>query len=139
MTKKISEKDKKDWENFLLKKEKLQSKDVDLKKKKKFQKIRTIDLHGYTLDQANKKITDFINESFLAGISKLIVVTGKGSHSQNNENPYVSKKLSILKYSVPEYITNNKELMEIIYDITDAKTKDGGSGAFYIYLKKTFF
>ena len=135
MNDKISEKDKQDWENFLSKKEKLQNKDINLKKIYR-QKVRSIDLHGYTLDQANQKISDFISQSYIAGINKLIVVTGKGLHSENEKNPYVSKDLSILKHSVPEYIKNNKRLMKLIYDIKDANIKDGGSGAFYIYLKK---
>ena len=131
----ISEKDKKDWENFIISKEKLQNKDLEIKKINK-QKIRSIDLHGFTLDQANKKIRDFINQSYLDRINKLIVVTGKGLHSENEKNPYVSKDLSILKYSVPEYIKNNKSLMNKIYEFGEAKIEDGGSGAFYIYLKK---
>jgi len=132
---KISEKDKKDWENFISNKEKLENKDINLKKIHR-QKVRTIDLHGYTLDQANKKISNFINQNYLAGVNKLIVVTGKGLHSENEKNPYVSKDLSILKYSVPEYIKNNKSLMNKIYEFREAKIEDGGSGAFYIFLKK---
>ena len=135
MNDKISEKDKQDWENFLSKKEKLQNKDINLKKIYR-QKVRSIDLHGYTLDQANQKISNFINENYLAGINKLIVVTGKGLHSENEKNPYVSKDLSILKYSVPEYIKNKKSLMSKIYEFGEAKIEDGGSGAFYIFLKK---
>jgi len=132
---KISEKDKKDWENFISNKEKLENKDINLKKIHR-QKVRSIDLHGYSLDQANKKISDFINQNYLNRINKLIVVTGKGLHSENEKNPYVSKDLSILKYSVPEYIKNNKSLMNKIYEFGEAKIEDGGSGAFYIFLKK---
>ena len=135
MNDKISEKDKKDWENFISNKEKLQNKDINLKKKHT-QKVKSIDLHGYTLDQANIKVRDFINESYLLGVNKLIVVTGKGLHSENEKNPYVSKDLSILKYSVPEFIVNNDELMKKIYEIKDASIEDGGTGAFYIFLKK---
>lgn len=135
MNDKISEKDKQDWENFLSKKEKLQNKDINLKKIYR-QKVRSIDLHGYTLDQANQKISDFISQSYIAGINKLIVVTGKGLHSENEKNPYVSKDLSILKHSVPEFIKNDKNLMNKIYDFSEAKIEDGGSGAFYIFLKK---
>ena len=135
MTNNISEKDKKDWENFLLKKEKLPNKDIKIDKKIIFE-TRSIDLHGYTLDEANKSIEDFIIKSYQEKINRLIVVTGKGMHSQNKKNPYLSKDLSILKYSVPEFIKNNGELMKKITDIKDADIKDGGSGAFYIYLKK---
>ena len=135
MTNNISEKDKKDWENFLSKNEKLPDKDNKLTKKITF-KTRSIDLHGYTLEDANKSIESFIIKSYQDKINKLIVVTGKGIHSQNEKDPYVSKDLSILKYSVPEFISNNKNLMKIIYEMKDAKIEDGGGGAFYIFLKK---
>jgi len=132
---KISDKDKIDWENFLKSNEKLIDKDYK-KKTNVTYSTKSIDLHGYTLDQANLAIEKFIIKSFLEKVNKIIVVTGKGIHSDNEKNPYVSKDLSILKYSVPEFITNNKRLMEMIYDIQDAKIEDGGSGAFYIHLKK---
>ena len=135
MTDKISEKDKKDWEDFLFKNEKLPNKDVKIDKKRIF-KTRSIDLHGYSLEEANKLIEKFIIKSYQEKINKLIVVTGKGIHSQNEKDPYVSKNLSILKYSVPEFISNNKNLMKIINEMKDAKIEDGGSGAFYIFLKK---
>ena len=135
MTDKISEKDKKDWENFLSKKEKLPNKDINFTKEKKI-KIKNIDLHGYTLDEANKKIESFIKQSYIEKVNKLIVVTGKGLHSQNEKDPYVSKDLSILRYSVPHFIKNNNELMKIINDFDNATIEDGGSGAFYIYIKK---
>ena len=135
MTDNISEKDKKDWENFLSKNEKLPNKDIKIEKKLSF-KTRSIDLHGYSLEEANNSIENFIVASYQENINKLIVVTGKGIHSQNEKDPYVSKDLSILKYSVPEFISNNKNLMKIIYEMKDAKIEDGGGGAFYIFLKK---
>jgi len=135
LTDNISEKDKKDWETFLSSAEKLPNKDNRLQKKKSL-KTRSIDLHGYTLERANKYIHDFIINSYEDKINKLIVVTGKGLHSQNEKNPYVSKDLNILKYSIPEFIENNVNLMKKIIEIKDAKIEDGGSGAFYIYLKK---
>jgi len=131
----ISEKDKKDWENFISSDEQLPNKDFKLSKQKSF-KVKSIDLHGYTLEEANKTIEEFIYQSFKEKINKLIVVTGKGLHSQNEKDPYVSKNLSILKYSVPEFIESNKSLMNIINYIKDASIEDGGSGAFYIFLKK---
>jgi len=135
LTNKISDKDKKDWENFLSSEDKLPNKDNKFKKKNYF-KIKSIDLHGYTLDEANKSIKNFINKSYEEKINKLIVVTGKGLHSNNENDPYVSKDLSILKHSVPEFIENNIEIMKKITEITDAKIEDGGDGAFYIYLKR---
>ena len=135
MTDKISDKDKKDWENFITGDEKLPNKDNKFQKKTSV-KTKSIDLHGYTLEEANRSIENFIIKSYEDGINKLIVVTGKGLHSQNEKDPYVSKNLSILKYSVPEFISNNRSLMKIIYEIQDAKIEDGGGGAFYIFLKK---
>ena len=135
MNKKILDKDKKDWENFISSKEKLPNKDLKRTQAKTFKTI-SIDLHGYTLEEANKTIEKFIFKSHEEKVYKIIVVTGKGLHSQNEKDPYVSKDLSILKYSVPEFISNSSNLMKIIYEIKDAKIEDGGSGAFYIYLKK---
>ena len=135
MTKKISDKDKEDWENFISRNEKLPNKDFKHKKENRYV-TKSIDLHGYTLEEANKSVEDFIIKSYQEKINKLIVVTGKGIHSQNEKNPYVSKDLSILKYSVPEFISNNKNLMKMIYEMKDANIEDGGGGAFYIFLKK---
>ena len=135
MSNDISEKDKKDWETFISGDQKLPNKDFK-SSKQKFFKVKSIDLHGYTLEAANNKIEDFIYQSYREKINKLVVVTGKGLHSQNEKDPYVSKDLSILKYSVPEFIKNNKGLMNIINEIKDANIEDGGDGAFYIFLKK---
>ena len=135
MSNDISEKDKKDWEKFLSSNERLPNKDFTKSNYKIF-KTKSIDLHGYTLEEANKTIEEFILKSFKEKINKLVVVTGKGLHSQNEKDPYISKDLGILKYSVPEFIENNKSLMNIIKEIKDASIEDGGSGAFYIFLKK---
>ena len=131
----ISDKDKKDWHEFINSTEKLPNKDF-IQNKKENLKVRSIDLHGYTLDEANKTLEYFINKAFSENINKLIIVTGKGLHSKNEKDPYISKDLGILKYSVPEFINNNASLMKMINEITDAKIEDGGGGAFYIFLKK---
>tara|TARA_B100000787_G_scaffold48674_1_gene35009 strand:+ start:144 stop:569 length:426 start_codon:yes stop_codon:yes gene_type:complete len=138
LIKKISDKDKKDWENFLKNKEKIPNKDFFLKKNIRQEKIKKIDLHGYTLEEANKAVEQFINRSRDESVTKIIVITGKGLRSKSVSNPYLSKDLSILKYSVPEFIESNRDLMQLIIEITDAKIEDGGSGAFYIYLKNKF-
>ena len=135
MSDKISDKDKKDWENFITSDEKLPDKDFRINKKKNL-KTKHIDLHGFTLERANKTVEKLIKDSYKNGVSKIIVVTGKGLHSNIEKNPYVSKDLSILKYSVPNYIENNLELMKKIIEIKDATIEDGGTGAFYIILKK---
>ena len=135
MNSKISEKDKKDWQDFLSKNETLPNKDLKASKYKNI-KSKSFDLHGYSLDQANTEVKKLIKDSFTKGIRKLIIVTGKGIHSQNEKDPYISKKFGILKYSVPEYIKRDKELIGLINEIKEANLEDGGSGAFYIYLKK---
>ena len=132
---KISDKDKKDWEKFISNNEKLPNKDLNFKEKKTGT-YRSLDLHGYSLDEANKKVNNFIKSSYQDGIERITVVTGKGIHSTTELDPFVSKDLSILKYSVPNYIKNNHDLMKLIIDFKDADIKDGGSGAFYINLKK---
>jgi len=129
------DKDKQDWENFLNNKQKIPNKDFVQKKNIRYEKIKKIDLHGYTIEEANKAIEQFIQKSFDENVTKIIVITGKGLRSSNIENPYLSKDLSILKYSVPEFIENNKSLTQLIIETTDAKIEDGGSGAFYIFLK----
>ena len=135
MNSKISDKDKKDWENFLSNNERLADKEI-INSKKKINQTKSIDLHGYSLEEANSEINHLIKKSYNDRLNKLIVVTGKGLHSDNEKNPYVSKDLSILRYSVPQYIKDNNELMTMIYNIEEANIEDGGSGAFYIYLKK---
>ena len=135
MKKKISDKDKEDWENFLNNREKVPNKDFILTKKIRHEKIKKIDLHGYTIEEANTAVEKFIQKCFEDSVTKIIVITGKGLRSKNIENPYLSKDLSILKYSVPEFIENNKNLKRIIIEIRDAKIEDGGSGAFYVFLK----
>ena len=134
----ISNKDKQDWENFLKNKDKIPNKDFVNKKNIRHEKIKKIDLHGYTIEEANKTIEQFIRRCFDESVTKMIVITGKGLRSKNVENPYFSKDLSILKYSVPEFIESNMNLTKMIIETTDAKIEDGGGGAFYIYLKNKF-
>ena len=133
--KETPKKDKEDWENFLKSKDKIPNKDFVHKRNIRYEKIKKIDLHGYTIEEANNIIEKFIQKSFDENVTKIIVITGKGLRSKNFGNPYVSKDLSRLKYSVPEYIENNRRLTKLIIQTTDAKIEDGGSGAFYIYLK----
>ena len=135
MNSKITDKDKKDWEEFLSNDENLPDKEANYQKKKR-QKNISFDLHGYSLDEANKRVKNLIHNAYNKEVSKLIIVTGKGIHSENDKNPYVSKDLSILKNSVPRYIEENEDLMNMISEIQEAKNEDGGNGAFYIFLKK---
>ena len=135
MNSNISDKDKKDWKNFLERNEKLPNKDLE-KKNNRFHITKSLDLHGLTLDEANIKVENFITDCFDRKVSKVIIVTGKGLHSQNDKDPYISEKFGILKNSVPDFIENNPNLMAKIKSITSAEISDGGSGAFYVFLKK---
>ena len=134
MTNKLSEKDKKDWQDFLNSSEKLQSKDVDQANHKIIVE-RSIDLHGYTLEEANKQISEFIENCYVNKVKKINVITGKGMRSKNLEDPYQSKDLGILKYSVPEYIKNNSELMNKIIRIDFESVDSPSKGNFDIFLK----
>ena len=134
MNKRISDKDLKDWEAFLSNNENLPDKDSNSTKREKI-KTYTFDLHGFSLEDANKKIGELINKSYEIGVRKLVIITGKGIHSDNEKNPYVSKEFGKLKYSVPEFINSDQELSSLIVSIQDAKIKDGGEGAIIIKLK----
>ena len=137
MKRKISDKDKKDWQNFISNNKKLSNKDSYLSNNKiEKEIIKTIDLHGFSLENANNVIEEFIIQCFKKNVNKIIVITGKGLRSKSIRNPYISKDLSILKYSVPNYIKSKPNLIKIIKKIEEAKIEDGGGGAFYIFLKK---
>ncbi len=137
MIKKISDQDKKDWKKFLDSKEKLENKDKSYSNSKKIDVFteKTIDLHGYTLEEANKKIYEFIENSYLIGINKINIITGKGLRSKNLDDPYQSKNLSILKYSVPNFIKNNPDLMNKILEIDFDAVNSSSKGNFDIILK----
>ena len=134
LTNKLSDKDKKDWEKFLDSSEKLLNKDVDQVKNHIISQ-RTIDLHGYTLEDANKKISEFIENCYVNKVKKINVITGKGMRSKNLDDPYQSKDLSILKHSVPEYIKNSPELMTKIINIDFDSVNSPSKGNFDIFLK----
>jgi len=136
LKKKISLKDKKDWEKFIKSSDKLENKDLNYYETIRNVNKKTIDLHGYTLDEANNKIKDFIDKSFLEGVNIINIITGKGSRSKNKEDPYQSADLGILKFSVPEYIRNNKELMKKIKSIDLKSINDETKGNFNLILKK---
>ena len=133
MNKKLSNKDLKDWKNFIEGNEKIQNKDIS-KNETKFQKEATIDLHGFSLEQANSRVEKFIIDCFEKKVLKLNIITGKGLRSKVDKNPYRSKDLGILKYSVPEFIKSNTDLMKIIKKIDD-QMNNKNSGFFSIFLK----
>ena len=137
MKKKISEKDKIDWQNFLSNKKKIPNKDLKFDKNISYKEVtKTIDLHGFSLESANKTIEEFILQCFKKGVKKIVVITGKGSRSTNSENPYISKDLGILKYSVPEFIKSKENLVKVIKQINEDDINDNKKGIFHILLKK---
>ena len=136
MTNKISDKDKKDWKKFVKSDEKVENKDQDYSNNNKQFIQKKIDLHGYTLEEANKKIFEFIENCYLNNIDQINIITGKGLRSKNINDPYQSSDLSILKYSVPNYIKNNSELMNKILKIDLDSVNSPSKGNFDIILKK---
>ena len=135
MINKLTKKDKKDWIKFVNRKDKLFDKEAKINNAVNYLE-KTIDLHGYGLESANMLIEKYINKCFVEKVDKITVITGKGNRSNNKNDPYKSEKLSILKYSVPEFIKKNKDLMKVINEFKEATIDDGGEGAFYIYLNK---
>ncbi len=133
MNKKLSSKDLRDWENFLKSNEKIQNKD-NSREEIKYKKEATIDLHGFTLEQANRRVEKFITDCFKQKVLKLNIITGKGLRSKVDQNPYQSKDLGILKYSIPEFIKSNAELMKIIKKIDD-QVDNKNSGFFSVFLR----
>tara|TARA_Y100000590_G_C15554556_1_gene952292 strand:- start:97 stop:513 length:417 start_codon:yes stop_codon:yes gene_type:complete len=137
LSKKISDKDKKDWQNFVNSSEKLENKDKNNKNLFPNHTERSIDLHGYSLDEANQIIFDFIENCFEKGVYKINIITGKGLRSKNLSDPYKSNDLSILKYSIPNFINNNSELMDKILKIDFESVNSPSKGSFNIILKKS--
>jgi len=121
---------------LLISNEKLDNKDIYNSNLKSILIEKSIDLHGYSLDEANKVIHNFILSCFEKNVGKIKVITGKGSRSKNKDNPYQSENLSILKYSVPEYINSNPRLLKVIKFINKEDIESSSKGSFDIFLKK---
>ena len=136
MIKKISDKDKQDWQDFLNSTDKLENKDLKISSTPKRYIERSIDLHGYSLEEANQKMNSYIEECFINGVNKINVITGKGLRSKNLNDPYQSNNLSILKHSVPNFIKNNDQLMSKIISIDFDAVENPSVGNFEIFLKK---
>ena len=136
MTKKLSDKDKKDWQNFLESSEKLDNKDKETLDHQNRIEEKVIDLHGFTLEEANQKVSEFIQDCYDQNVIKINIITGKGLRSKNLDDPYQSKDLSILKHSVPNYIKDNPQLMSKIIKIDQQAVDSPSKGNFEIYLKK---
>ena len=138
MTKKLTDKDKNDWKKFVDSKEKVENKDRDNNQKQKFFSEKIIDLHGYTLEEANNFIKEIIDKYYIEGVNKINVITGKGTRSKNKNDPYQSTDYSILKYSVPNFIKTNSDLMKKIKKINFDEIENPNNGSFEIYLKKNY-
>tara|TARA_Y100000816_G_scaffold3867_1_gene2352 strand:+ start:196 stop:612 length:417 start_codon:yes stop_codon:yes gene_type:complete len=136
LIKKISDKDKQDWQDFLNSTDKLENKDQKTSLRPRGYIERSIDLHGYTLEEANQKMTSYIEECFVNGVNKINVITGKGLRSKNLNDPYQSNNLSILKHSVPHFIKSNDQLMNKIVSIDFEAVENPSVGNFDIFLRK---
>ena len=132
----VTSKDKKDWDNYINNVDNVYDKDsAGLVNYIQSNKIGKIDLHGFSTNEANEKVKKFVIKSYEKGYKKLIIITGKGSRSKVYKDPFRSDKMNILKYSVPNYIENEVDLIDIVNKISPAEIKDGGEGAIYLFLK----
>tara|TARA_B100001123_G_scaffold286059_1_gene318879 strand:- start:134 stop:568 length:435 start_codon:yes stop_codon:yes gene_type:complete len=132
----VTSKDKTDWDNFINNTGSLYDKDsAESLNHVQSNKIKKIDLHGFPTNSANEEVKKFIIKSYEEGYKKLIIVTGKGLRSKVYSDPFRSDKLNILRYSVPNFIKNETNLMNVVKKISQADIKDGGEGAIYLFLK----
>jgi DNA-nicking Smr family endonuclease len=132
--KESNQEDKKTWEDYIKNPSDIYDKDKNFSKTQRRDRYK-FDLHGFTLDEANIKVKEILQHCIKNRFRELLLITGKGMHSKNEEDAYVSKDLGKLKYSVPEFIKTNTDLNKLIISISDAKMKDGGEGAIIIKLK----
>tara|TARA_B100000123_G_scaffold243187_1_gene197870 strand:- start:62 stop:484 length:423 start_codon:yes stop_codon:yes gene_type:complete len=132
---KLSEKDKKSWEDFLKKPLNIEDKEESTTDIKKFSRFK-FDLHGLSIDEANKRVTEIIENCYEKGFKEILLITGQGHHSNLDKNVYVSKDHSTLKGTIPEFIKNNSALSSKIIKIENASLREGGKGALIIRLKK---
>ena len=130
-----SQEDKKTWEEYIKNPSDIYDKDQNVSNSIQRRERYKFDLHGFTLDEANNKVKEIINHCIKNKFKEILLITGKGIHSTNEENTYVSESLGKLKYSVPEFIRSNSDLNKLIISINDAEKKDGGEGALIIKLK----
>ena len=132
----VSSKDKKDWIDFTKQISNISPKEADfLQNNTEINKVRKLDLHGFSLSESNKIVKKFVVESFDQGYKKLLIITGKGLRSKSYDNPYISEKFSVLRYAVPEFINNDESLNNKVRKISITDIKNGGEGAIYIFLK----
>ena len=130
-----TQEDKKTWEEYIKNPSDIYDKDKDISNNVQRKERYKFDLHGFSLDEANNKVEEIIHYCVKNKFKELLLVTGKGIHSKNDEDAYISKDLGKLKYSVPEYLKTNLDLEKFIVSINDAKKQDGGEGAIIIKLK----
>ena len=133
--KEFNQKDKKVWEDYIKDPSDIYDKEKDISNNTQRRERYKFDLHGFTLDEANNKVKEIIENCVKNKFKEILLVTGKGMHSTSDDDAYISKKLGKLKYSVPEFIKNNSELNKLIVSIHNASKKDGGEGAIIIKLK----
>ena len=131
----LSKEDIKTWASYIKNPSDVYDKDKSISQDQKRKDRFKFDLHGYSLDEANQKVGDIITLCVKNKYKEILLITGKGLHSTSDNDAYVSKNFSKLKYSVPEFIKSNDELSKLIISISDSDTKDGGEGAILIKLR----
>ena len=131
----LDQDDKKAWEEYIKDPSDIYDKDKNYSYKNQRKGRFKYDLHGYTLDDANNKVKEIILKCKENNYKEILLITGKGLHSKNDKEIYVSKNFGTLRYSVPEFIKSDKELSNFIISINEAEIEDGGAGAILIKLK----
>lgn len=131
----LSKEDKETWDNFTRQPSDIYDKDLQIADDNPRKNRLRYDLHGFTLEDANKKVKNLILSGIRNKYKEILLITGKGLHSNTEEDTYVSKNLSKLRFSVPEFINSCDELSKFVVSISEASLKDGGSGAILIKLK----
>ena len=131
----LSQKDKQTWEDYIKDPSDIYDKDKNIQKTFRKERFR-FDLHGFTLDKANKKVKEILFFCVKNKYKELLLITGKGLHSTSDKDTYISKDFGKLKFSVPEFIRSDLETNNLIVSINEAEVKDGGEGAILIKLKR---
>ena len=131
----LSKEDKKTWENYIKDPSDIFDKDISLSKNNLLKKRYKFDLHGFTLENANEKVKQIVLYCVENKYKEILLITGKGIHSTNEKDIFISRDLGKLRYSVPEFLNTDAELSKYLLSISDADQKDGGDGAIIVKLK----
>ena len=127
--------DKKEWEEFLNNPSGLYDKDKLENQKNQINRYK-FDFHGYSIENANKKIYEIISQCFEKELKEILIITGKGMHSNKVDDVYTSKDYNKLQNTIPEFIRSNPDLNSRVLKTKKAPKELGGEGALIIRLRK---